>query len=441
MSDEIVHEGRFDPATMTSSYEDEWELPEGPRVVQIYERLFIPPEVVRLLGGAGFRVGCGVRRARRLLGATPPQPRRDRGDVRLPPPVRAASGFGVESTHAMATLREVAARAGVDVSTASKVLGGGKIRVAETTRKRIVAAARALDYTPNPYAQGLRLRRKGAIAMTVRNTTNYILPEIVEGAEEAAERLSTNLFLVKQPEEAHADRLLSVIRQGRMDGWIFADEAPCEGFFDELTLLGVPFVTLNRFGPGPGPFVCLDDEAGFRVQAERIVAQGHRKIAFVEVQPASYISRLCRHSFIKRMSELYLPLPPTHILAGGFEGEDAERIAEAILELRPRPTAVACGSMQAAKGLIEALVSRGVAVPEEIGVVGYHDPPTALASRPPLSTVRMPSRAQGSRAGGASDGDSRRHAPRVRRRGGRRRAGVRGTRQPIVHRPVTDNFR
>ena len=56
MSDEIVHEGRFDPATMTSSYEDEWELPDGPQVVRIYERLFIPPEVVRLLKKAGFRV-------------------------------------------------------------------------------------------------------------------------------------------------------------------------------------------------------------------------------------------------------------------------------------------------------------------------------------------------------------------------------------------------
>ena len=56
MQDAIVHEGRFDPATMTSSYEDEWDLPEGPRVVQIYERLFIPPEVTSLLKSAGFRV-------------------------------------------------------------------------------------------------------------------------------------------------------------------------------------------------------------------------------------------------------------------------------------------------------------------------------------------------------------------------------------------------
>ncbi len=295
----------------------------------------------------------------------------------------------------MATLRDVATRAGVDVSTASKVLGGGNIRVAESTRKRIEAAARALDYTPNAYARGLRLQRKGAIAMAVRHTTNYVFPEIVEGAEEAAERRGTSLFLVKQPEGSHADRLLSVIRQGRMDGWIFADEAPCEGFFEELMALRVPFVTLNRFGKGPGPHVCLDDEAGFRVQAEQIVAQGHRKVAFVEVQPESYISRLCRHSFLRRMSGLFLPLPPSHVVGGSFEGEDAERVAEAILELRPRPTAVACGSMQAAARLIEALAARGIRVPEEIGVVGYHDPPTAIVSRPPLSTVRMPSRAQG----------------------------------------------
>ena len=295
----------------------------------------------------------------------------------------------------MATLRDVAVRAGVDVSTASKVLGGGKIRVAETTRKRIEAAARALDYAPNAYAQGLRLRRKGAIAMAVRRTTNYVFPEIVEGAEEAAERLGTSLFLVKQPDGGSAERLLSVIRQGRIDGWIFADESPCEGFFEELAAQRVPFVTLNRFGREPGPYVCLDDEAGFRVQAERIVAAGHRRVAFVEVRPASYISRLCRHSFMKRMAALFLPIPPTHIVGGGFEGEDAEGVADAILALRPRPTAVACGSMQAATRLIEALGARGVRVPEEIGVVGYHDPPTALASRPPLTTIRMPSRAQG----------------------------------------------
>lgn len=56
MSDQITHEGRFDPATMISKYEDEWDLPEGTQVVQIYERLFIPPEVVKMLKTAGFRV-------------------------------------------------------------------------------------------------------------------------------------------------------------------------------------------------------------------------------------------------------------------------------------------------------------------------------------------------------------------------------------------------
>lgn len=234
--------------------------------------------------------------------------------------------------------------------------------------------------------------------MAVRNTTNYVFPEIVEGAEEAAERLGTSLFLVKQPEGSHADRLLSIIRQGRMDGWIFADEAPCDGFFADLVALRVPFVTLNRFGEGPGPHVCLDDEAGFRSQAEQIIAMGHRRVAFIGVHPETYVSRLCRHSFVKRMASCYLPLPPTHVLMGAFEGDDAERLADAVLALRPRPTAVACGSMQAASRLIDALVARGVPIPEEIGVVGYHDPPTAIASRPPLTTIRMPSRAQGKMA-------------------------------------------
>ena len=55
MKDEFVQAGRFDPATMVSNYEDEWELPEGARVVKIHERLFIPPEMVKLLALAGLR--------------------------------------------------------------------------------------------------------------------------------------------------------------------------------------------------------------------------------------------------------------------------------------------------------------------------------------------------------------------------------------------------
>lgn len=56
MKDEITHEGRFDPARMISNYADDWELPEGTVTMTIYERLFIPPEVTRMLGEAGFVV-------------------------------------------------------------------------------------------------------------------------------------------------------------------------------------------------------------------------------------------------------------------------------------------------------------------------------------------------------------------------------------------------
>lgn len=55
MKDEFVAAGRFDPATMVSNYEDQWDLPEGPRIVQVHERLFIPPEMVKLLAAAGLR--------------------------------------------------------------------------------------------------------------------------------------------------------------------------------------------------------------------------------------------------------------------------------------------------------------------------------------------------------------------------------------------------
>ncbi|RYG43509.1 LacI family transcriptional regulator, partial [bacterium] len=251
----------------------------------------------------------------------------------------------------MASLRDVAARAGVDVSTASKVLGAGRIRVSEATRGRIEAAARELDYTPDPYAQGLRTRRRGAIAMAVRETTNFVFPEIVTGAEDEAEARGVGLFLVKQASRDPAARLLSLMRQGRMDGWILADEPPSDDFVAEATRYGIPLVTLNRLEAGPGPWVCLDDEAGFRAQADYLVAKGHRNVAFVEVRPASFLSRLCAQSFIERVREQG---GQVELVGGRFDGDDAEDVAQALLALRPCPTAVACGGTQGAARLVEA---------------------------------------------------------------------------------------
>jgi len=294
----------------------------------------------------------------------------------------------------LARLRDVAHLAGYDISTVSKVLRGGNIRVTQDTRERIERAAAELGYRPNLLARSLRTHRSGAIAIAVPSLGSLVYPELVYGAEEAAVERDIVLFLLKFPASDPGGALIQLVQDGRIDGVILADDLPSADFLEQAEKAKAPVVTLNRFA-GHEHFVALDDEAGFTMQARFLLDQGHRKVAFVGVRPSSYISLLCESVFCAVYAGAGDPLGPRHRLNCGFDGEDTMEVAERLLKLRPRPTAVAAASVYAAARLIEAFTRLGVRVPEDMSVVGYHDAPIADWSVRGTTTVRMPSRQQG----------------------------------------------
>jgi len=295
----------------------------------------------------------------------------------------------------MVTLKDIATRVGVDTSTVSKVLQGAPIRVSEAKRSEIMRIAQEMHYQPNAAARGLRLRRSGAIAMVVPTMTNYLYPEIIGGAEDAADENGYVLFLVKQSRTDPWGQLTSVVGQGRVDGLLFADEIPEPDFFERLTEFGIPFVSLNRVAPGKGPYVVLDDQAGFAAQASYLVELGHRQIAFVAVRPHSYLAQLCQGYFLDRLEQTGIPRREVALVQCDFAGDGCEATADEILALRPRPTAVATASVIVASRLVDVLRTRGVSVPDDISVIGYHDSPVGTWPNPSVSTIKMPSRRQG----------------------------------------------
>ena len=310
--------------------------------------------------------------------------------------LRRPLGLGVIHNSFMVTLKDIAARVGVDVSTVSKVLQGAPIRISESRREEIVRVAKEMDYRPNLVARGLRLRRADAIALVVPSTTSYVYPEIIDGAEDAAEEHGYALFLVKSLGVDLNDRLLSVVGHGRIDGLIFVDTPSCE-FAANLTAKGVPFVRLNRSAPKDRGYVALDDEAGFAAQAAYLAGLGHREIAFVAGELSSYVQTVCIAGFRKGLSKHRLALADDRILECDFEGEAADAVAEQLLRLSPKPTAVASSSVLTASRIVQAFRARSVRVPEDISVIGYHDSPAALWPPPGITTVKMPSREQGRR--------------------------------------------
>jgi LacI family transcriptional regulator len=297
----------------------------------------------------------------------------------------------------MVTLRTIAERCGVDVSTVSKVIHGREIRVTEDTRQRIMTAAKELNYRPNALARSLRLRRSGAIVMAMRDTSNIVYPEIIEGAHAAAEKAGTCLFLMKYGSgETAGASLIALVQEGRVDG-ILWDDLPYKSFSQELLDAGVPFVCLNGYSDVEAQSVTLDDRQGFLKQANYLADLGHRKIGFIGVEPQSNISILCRETFLNTLRERGIAVSENHIWHCSFEGRDTESVARCLVS-EQRPTAIATASILIAKRLCHNLHKVGVRVPEDISLIGYHDVPDAEWNEPSLTTVKMPSREQGATA-------------------------------------------
>lgn len=297
----------------------------------------------------------------------------------------------------MVTLRTIADKCGVDVSTVSRVIHGREIRVTDDTRQRILDVARDLNYRPNALARSLRLRRSGAIVMALKDTSNIVYPEIIEGAQTAAERHSTCLFLMKYSSgETAGASLIALVHEGRVDG-ILWDELPYRAFSQELIDAAVPFVCLNAYSDVEAQSVALDDRQGFRKQANYLADLGHRHIGYVGIEPQSAVSALCRQAFLETLRERGIAVPANHVWHCRFEGDDADTVASCLMGT-DRPTAIATASLLIAKRLCHILRKRGVRVPEDISIIGYHDAPDADWTEPALTTVRMPSREQGAAA-------------------------------------------
>ena len=174
-------------------------------------------------------------------------------------------------------LREVAARAGVDVSTVSRVLSGDRAqRTSDATRIKIVEAARALDYRPNTLARALRTARTQTIGIVVPQLDNPVFSSAILGAEASAAAHGYSLLIThrdpKHPTEGEFERLAAT---HRVDGLLVSSLDDDRDLIASLEATGIPFVLMNR-RLGSAASVALDSEESARLGTKHLLDLGHR---------------------------------------------------------------------------------------------------------------------------------------------------------------------
>ena len=289
----------------------------------------------------------------------------------------------------MSTSWDIAREAGVSQATVSRVLNDDP-RVADATRQRVQAVIERWSYEPNAIARGLATRRSQLIGVIVSDITNPFYPELLEAiAQRLGERgLKMILFNAWQQDESDVVKLLL---GHRVDGIIFTSALLDSTLVRDLVARRFPLVLANRYVYEVFCDSVLSNNADGAEQAARhLLDLGHRRIALIVGHPRSSTSRDRMRAFRATLAGQGVSIEKDLTRDGQFRFEVAYAETLALLRLPDPPTAIFCVNDLMALGAVSAAKHLGVAVPEQVSILGFDDIPMASWDVFRLTTVRQP---------------------------------------------------
>lgn len=286
-----------------------------------------------------------------------------------------------------ATLADVARLAGVSAMTVSRVLREpGKVK--DDTRHVVHEAMAQLRYRPNPLARGLARGRSQCIGVVMFDTAQYGPASALLGVERAARArgYGVSIVAIERPDRDAVREAVDSLDDRRVDGLVvIAPFVRTSG-----ALLGLvrrtPIVVAEAGHEGEAPIVAIDQREGARLATEHLLDFGHRTVHHV-AGPAEWIeshvrSDGWRKALATREAAVYAPIRGDWSAQSGYEA--GRQLAD-----DPEVTAVFVANDQMALGLLHALHTCGVRVPQDVSVVGFDDTPESAYFLPALTTVRQ----------------------------------------------------
>ncbi|WP_406313384.1 LacI family transcriptional regulator [Streptosporangium sp. NBC_01639] len=288
-----------------------------------------------------------------------------------------------------ATIRDVAAAAGVSIGTASKALNG-RGRMRDETRTRVTAAAELLDFRPNTLAQGLLAGRTHTVGLVTGDSFGRFSIPVMLGAEDALGAGQISVFMCDARDDPIRERhYVQRLLARRVEGIIVTGRRT-ESRQSIGTDLPVPVVYAMTQSTEPTDISVIPDDFGGGVLATRhLLATGRTRIGHITGPERFQAARLRAAGLSEALGEAGAE-PAGAPLFGDWSEEWGRQGADILLRARPELDAIFCGSDQIARGAAETLRERGLLIPNDVALVGFDNwEPMALGSRPPLTTVDM----------------------------------------------------
>ncbi len=295
----------------------------------------------------------------------------------------------------VASIEDVARRAGVSIATVSRALRGLP-DVAATTRDRVVAAASELDYVASPFAARLASGRTTTVGLVVPFVNRWFFAEVISTVEMTLRAAGFDLLLYNLGDEVGRSRFFELMpMRKRVDGILVASLVLDDAEFAALVDLDHPVGLLGIEREG---FLSasIDDVAAARMAADHLVGLGHRRVGLIggdTDDPMAFTPPLHRRDgYRDALRSVGIQPDPALERLGYFTVDGGSQATRHLLSLADRPTAIFAESDEMACGAVREIRHAGLRVPQDISVVGFDDQP--LSELMDLSTIRQPVNAQ-----------------------------------------------
>ncbi len=296
------------------------------------------------------------------------------------------------STHSESTppvtIIDVARAAGVSHSTVSRVLNRHP-NIRPETRERVEEAVASLGYVPNLSARSLARGRPSVVAMTLFNIGSPYSVGLVRGVD--AELIDAGLhLLLYATRRGQGTEFADLIASGLAQGLLVAGVSDGDAFIEELVQREFPVILIDQIGPTIADSIVGDNEAGAAAAVDHLLDLGHRRIGIITGDIDRAVARVRRDAALSRLATRGQAPIPGLVVDGSFRERGGYLAAGDLLDRVEPPTAIIAPSDAAAFGVLRAALERGVAVPEQLSVVGYDNVADAAFSVPPLTTINQP---------------------------------------------------
>ena len=291
----------------------------------------------------------------------------------------------------IATIKEVAKKAGVSVSTVSHVVNGTRF-VSDDLRNKVLPVLDSLDYQPNRLAMGLRKKSSSAIGLIVADITNPFFSEIAWRVENLCHQKNYSVMLCNtNGSPSKEDYYLSRLTEWQVDGIIVVSSTSPVAHLNSYNKPDMPLTLIDIDSSGyEMDSISVDNFSGGKLAAQHLASLGHKRIACISGSVDTRYNQGRLNGFREGLIEAGVEVDEALLARADFNTFSGLNVANQLLEMKDRPTAIFCCSDLLAYGAMKAANVKGLKVPEDLSVVGFDDIFLSPYTNPPLTTVRQP---------------------------------------------------